>query len=99
MAVFGVQGLLPAQLVLHLPAMAAAVVSGLEVGIVVVDFVRCAEFPLVVVSLQLAMITIVAVFARVIVFHFRGGRSHVELKLGETTQSDGGSERAVGCAR
>ena len=88
MAVFRVQWLLPAQLVLHLPAMATGVVSGFEVGIVVVDLVRCTEFPLVMLSIELAMITIVAVFARIIVLDSLGGGSHVETKLGETTQRD-----------
>ena len=68
--------------------MTTAVVSGLEVGIIVMDFVGCTEFPLVVVSIELAMITVVAIFARVIVRLSLGGRSHVETKLGETAQRD-----------
>lgn len=68
--------------------MTAAVVSGLEVGVVVVDCVGCTEFPLVVVSFELAMITVVAVFARIIVILSRGGRRHVDLKLAETGQRD-----------
>ena len=78
--------------------MTTAVVSGLEVGIVVMDFVGCTEFPLVVVSIELAMITIVAIFARVIVIHTLRGGSHVEAKLGETTERDCGSGCEVRCA-
>ena len=66
--------------------MATGVVSGLEIGIVVVDFVGCPEFPLVVVSLELAMVTIVAIIARIIVNLFLGGGSHAEMELGETSQ-------------
>ena len=67
--------------------MTAGVVSGLEVGIVVMDFVGCTIFPLVVVSIELAMIAIIAILARIIVIHsLGGGGSHVETKLGETTQ-------------
>ena len=85
-------------MVLHLAAMATAVVSGLEVGIVVMDLVRCTELPLVVVSIELAMITIVAIFARVIVIHSLRGGSHVEVKLGEATERDCGPGCEVGCA-
>ena len=67
--------------------MTASMVSGLEVGIIVMDFVGCTKFPLVVVSIELLMIAIVAIFARIIVIHsLGGGGSHVETKLGETTQ-------------
>ena len=78
--------------------MTTAVVSGLEVGIVVVNFVGCTEFPLVVVSIELAIITVVAIFARVVVIHSLRGGSHVGVKLGETTERDCGSGCEVRCA-
>lgn len=67
MAVFRVEGLLSAQLVLDLPTVTATMVSHLEVGVVVVHFVRCTELPLVEFTLELALVTIVAILACVVI--------------------------------
>ena len=61
-AVLAVQRLLPAQFVLYLPTVTAAVVARLKIGIVLMDFVWCSEFPLVELSLCAPLVSIVAVF-------------------------------------
>jgi uncharacterized protein YybS (DUF2232 family) len=53
MAEFGIERLLPAELVLYASAVAAALVERLKVGVVVVHFVRDAEFPCVVLAFYL----------------------------------------------
>jgi len=50
MAEFSIERLLSTELVLDAPAVAAAFVEGLEVWIVVVNFVRDAKFPFVVLA-------------------------------------------------
>lgn len=72
MAVFGVQWLLSAQLVLNLATMTAAVISSLEIGIIVVDFVWCTKLPFVVFAMKVALISIVSILAAVIIYFFLG---------------------------
>ena len=84
MAVFGVQWLLPTQLILDLAAMAAPVISLMEVGIVVADLVGCTVLPLVVLALHLAMITVIAIVTGVVVHLALRRGSHVEVKLRES---------------
>lgn len=63
MAVLGIQRLLPAQFVLDLPAMTAAMVASVKVWVVVVDLVGCSELPLVMVAFSVSFIAIVTVIA------------------------------------
>ena len=62
MAVLGVQRLLSAQLVLNFPTVAAALIAHFEIGIVLMDFVWCSEFPLIELSICAAPVAIVTVF-------------------------------------
>jgi len=62
---------LSAKLILHFPAMTASLVKRFEVGIVVVDFVRGAEFPLVVLAAD--VFVAVAVGFGLLFFGLRGG--------------------------
>ena len=61
MAVFGIQRLLPAQLVLHLSTMAAAFVPHVKIRIVVMYAVWSAMFPFVQLSFRTSVITVVSV--------------------------------------
>ena len=62
MAVLRVQGLLPAQLILDLPTMAASLISHVEIGIIVVDLIWCTVLPLVVLPMHVALIAVVTIF-------------------------------------
>lgn len=62
MAVLRVQWLLPAQLILDLPTMAACLISHLEIRIVVMDLVWCTVFPVILLPMHLALITIITIF-------------------------------------
>ena len=61
MTVLRVQWLLPAQLVLYLPAMTAGFVSNVEIWIVAVDFVGSSMLPLVELTFCAPGIAIVAI--------------------------------------
>ena len=61
MTVLRVQWLLPAQLVLYLPAMTAGFVSNMEIWIVAVDFVGSSMLPLVEFTFCTPGITVVAI--------------------------------------
>lgn len=88
MAVFRVQRLLTAQLVPDLPAVTAALVADFEIGIVAVDFVRSAEFPLVELALSAAVVAVVAVGAVALcIGHF--GKGGVEFGLGLSKAGEG----------
>lgn len=63
MTILRIQRLLPAQLVLDLPAVAACSVPDLEVGIVVMHLVRGSVFPLIELAVHVGIIAIVAVGA------------------------------------
>ena len=81
MAVLGIQWLLSTQLILDLPTMAASLVSRVEIGIVIVNLVRCALLPLVVFFIDVASIAIIAIEARVIIRLSLWRRSHMEVNL------------------
>ena len=57
MAIFRIQWLLPTQLVLYLAAVAAAFIANVKLGVILMDLVRCTEFPLVKLSLCAAWVT------------------------------------------
>lgn len=94
MAVLCVERLLTAQLVSDLPAVTAALVADLEVGIVALDFVGGTEFPLVKLALGAAIVAVVAVGAVALcISHLGKGGMELGLQLGETgerTERGGG---------
>ena len=61
MAELGVQWLFPAQLVLNLAAVTTGFVADFEIGVVLMDLVRCSKFPLIKVSLRAAIVPIIAI--------------------------------------
>ena len=61
--IFRIQRLLPAQFVLDLSAVAARLVPGLEIGIVVVHLVRRTVFPLIELAMHVVIVAIVTVGA------------------------------------
>lgn len=61
MAVLCVERLLATQLVLDLPTVTAAFVAGLEVGIVLVDFVWCTILPFIELAMHVTIVAIVAI--------------------------------------
>lgn len=63
MAVFGIQRLLPTQLVPDLTAMTAGFIASVKVWVAVVDLVGCSMFPCVEVAFSVSLIAIVAVGA------------------------------------
>lgn len=63
MAVFRIQWLFPAQLVLDLAAMTAGFIASVKVWIVVMDLVGCSKLPLIVLAFSSPLITIVAISA------------------------------------
>ena len=63
MAVFGVQRLLPAQLVPDLAAMTAGFIASVKVWVVVVHLVGCSMLPLVEVAVSVSRIPVVAIGA------------------------------------
>lgn len=60
-AILGIQRLLPAKLIPHFATMAAGLISHVEIGVVVVDFVWCSELPLVELALRAAVVAVVTV--------------------------------------
>lgn len=63
MAVFAIQRLLPAQLVLNFTAMTAGFITSVKVWVIVVDLVWCSMLPLVELALGASLITIIAICA------------------------------------
>ena len=63
MAVLGIQGLFPTQLVLDLATMTAGFIPSVKIWIIVVNLVRRSELPLVVVPFSAPLIAIVTVVA------------------------------------
>ena len=63
MAVFGIQWLLPTQLVPDLPTMATGFISSMEIWIVVMHFVGGSMFPRVLLAVRITIVTIVTVGA------------------------------------
>jgi hypothetical protein len=61
MAVFRIQWLLPAQLVLDLPAMAATLIASMEVWVILVDLVGGSVLPLIKLAVCTPIITIITV--------------------------------------
>ena len=88
MAVLRVQWLLPAQLILDLPTMAASLISHVKIRIVVVDLVWCTVLPLIVLPMHLALITIITIFARVVQVLTLWRGSHMEIELREAVQGE-----------
>ena len=60
-AVLGVQGLLPTQLVLDLATMTAGFIASVKIWIIVMNLVRRSEFPLVVFPFSTSLVAIVTV--------------------------------------
>ena len=61
MAVFRIQRLLSAQLILDLATMAAGFIAGVKVWVVVMDLVGCSKLPLIVFAVSAPVVAIVAV--------------------------------------
>ena len=59
--VFGIQWLLPAQLVFDLATMAAGLIAGVKVRVVVMNLVGCSKLPLIVFTFSAPVITIVPI--------------------------------------
>ncbi len=57
----GVQWLLPTQLIPYLPAMTAALIADVKVGIIFMDLVWCSKLPLVELSLCASVVPIVTI--------------------------------------
>lgn len=83
MAVFRIQRLLPAQLVSNLATMAAGLIAGVKVGVVVMDLVGCSKLPLIVFAFSAPFIAIVAIgtVCRCVFSH--GSSTGLELKFVE----------------
>ena len=61
MAVLGIQRLLPAQLVFDLATMAAGLIAGVKVWVIVMNLVGCSKLPLIVFAFSAPLIAIVTI--------------------------------------
>jgi len=58
---FRIQWLLPTQLIPYLPAMTAALIADVKVGVIFMDLVWCSKLPFIKLALSAPIITIVTI--------------------------------------
>ena len=89
MAVFRIQRLLPAQLVFDLATMAAGLIAGVKVWVVVMDLVGCSKLPLIVFAFSAPLVAVVAIATVCRCVFGHDSSTGVELKFADTRERSG----------